>query len=546
VRGRTAWGGRVFRLAVGVCCLFVGGHFLADLASPAFPFPVEALDRFGASRVVLDRNGEILRVTVTKRGEKLLPVTLEEVSPHLVHAVLAGEDKGFYGHLGVDWVALARAGLTDLLRGRIVSGASTLSMQVARIVEPGGPRLWRKTREIFRARELERLYTKKEILGFYLNLAPLGGILRGFEAGSLFWFGKHASALGPAEAASLAAMLPAPSARRPDRHPELLRWFRNLVLDRMLRCGYLGRDEWARERSSPLGARPHPWPFLAPHACDYALARTNSRVVRTDLDLGIQRRMEKVVRGFGGPGADGVALVVLDGRTGGIRAMVGSRDYRRIPLNACLCRRPAGSTWKPFLYALAFRKGAAGPEGILSDRPLRIGDYRPANFTRDFAGRIRAGEALAVSRNLPAIRLLRAVGVDSFRGFLSELGLSLRERPLYLDLALGTESASPLGLARAWRIFSDPAEGLSVEWKFRSRVLEILGRRSPDPSVLGPGRAAWKTGTSADRRDAWTVGNAGGYVICVWLGNLDDRSDPGLVGGRSAAILFARAAAALE
>ncbi len=481
----------------------------------------------------------------TVAGERLLPVSYGEVSPHLIHALLAGEDGRFFSHGGVDLPAVLRAGWTDLLRGRIVSGASTLTMQVARIVEPGGPRLWRKAREVFRARELERLFSKEKILEFYLNYVPLGGTLRGFEAASRYWFGKGACALAPAEAAALVAMLPAPTRRRPDRNPRLLRFFRDRILDRMREKGYLGGEEWLREKASPLGAKAHPWPFLAPHFCDMILRLRRGRVVRTGLDLGVQKKMEGAVRAFEGPGVDGLALVVLEKGSGEIRAMVGSRDYRRIPLNACLCGRPAGSTWKPFLYALAFQEGIAGPDGLLPDTPMRIGNYVPANFDRRFLGAVRAGAALACSRNLPALRLLRVLGVDRFRDFLREVGLQSRSGSLHLDLALGTESVTPLALARAWVRFCDPASRLSVSWEARKMVLEALSSGSPDYGLLPPGAAAWKTGTSSNRRDAWTVGSAGRYVICVWLGNLDDRGDPDLVGADSAARLFARAAAAL-
>ncbi len=539
-RFRRSW----FFLAL--LLLLGGGLALERVLSFLLPFPVDALGRFGASRVVLDRHGEILRVAPTALGERLLPIRLEEVSPHLVHALLAGEDRRFFSHGGVDWQALVRAGFLDLARGRIVSGASTITMQVARLAEPGGRPLVRKLREIFRARELERIYPKKRILEFYLNMVPLGGTLRGFQAASLYWFGKPAACLGPAEAAALVAMLPAPTRRRPDRRPDLLRFHRNQVLDRMLERGYLDREEWKRARAAPLRARVHPWPFRAPHACDLALARSEARVVKTGIDLGIQAKVERVVRAFRGPPVDGLALVVLDRENGEIRALLGSRDYRKVPLDACLCPRPAGSTLKPFLYALAFQEGVTAPDGLLLDAPMRIKNYNPENFTRDFAGLVRAREALAASRNLPAIRLLREVGVEAFRDFLGRLGIGLRERALYLDLALGTESVSPLDLARAWWRFSSPEADLPVPWKTRKKVLEILSARSPDPEVLPPGRAAWKTGTSSNRRDAWTVGSEGRFVVCAWLGNLDDRSDPGLVGADSAALLFARVLSVLD
>ncbi len=536
---------RLGKVLLGLLLVLLAARAGMEALFLVFPYPMEKLRRFGASRVVLARGGETLRVAPTRAGERLLPVTLREVSPHLLHALLAGEDGRFFSHGGVDWRAVFRAGWSDLLRGRIVSGASTLTMQAARIIEPGGPRLWRKVREVFRAWELERLFSKEKILEFYLNFVPLGGTLRGFEAASRYWFGKPASSLAPAEAAALVAMLPAPTRRRPDRNPRLLRFFRNLVLDRMRKKGYLDEEEWRRERSSPLGAKAHPWPFRAPHFTDMILRLRRGRVVRTGLDLGLQTRMEAAARSFGGPAVDGLALVVLEKGSGEIRAMVGSRDYRKIPLNACLCGRPAGSTLKPFLYALAFQEGIVGPDGLLPDTPMRIGDYVPANFDERFAGAVRAGAALACSRNLPALRLLRVLGVERFRDLLWELGLRPRNGTLHLDLALGTESVTPLGLARAWARFCDPASRLSVSWKARRMAIEALSSGSPDYGLLLPGSAAWKTGTSSNRRDAWTVGTAGRYVICVWLGNLDDRADPGLVGADSAALLFARAAAVL-
>lgn len=516
------------------------------LLSWCLPFPKDRWDRFGASRVVLDRRGALLRVTPTPLGEKRIPIPLDRVSPHLVHAVLAAEDERFFSHGGVDLLAAARAAMSNLLHGRIVSGASTLTMQAARLVEPGGPRLVRKVRELFRARQMERERSKEEILAFYLNHVPLGGVLRGVEAGALYWFGKHAADLAPQEAAVLAALLPAPTRRRPDRRPGLLVHCRNHVLDRMRACGYLDGTAWARARNVPLGAAPHPWPWQAPHACDLALRETRARVVRTGLDLDLQLRVEGAVRAFEGPAVDGLAVVVLDRHTGEIRALVGSRDHRRQPLNAALCARPTGSTLKPFLYALAFDQGIVGPESLLADAPLRIGDYVPANFDRAFRGAIRAESALVQSRNLPALRLLRSVGVEPFRDLLGALDLHPRAQALYLDLALGTESFSPLAMARAWQRFGDPAWKGPLSWKTRKAVLDALSAAPPDPTLLAPGSAAWKTGTSANRRDAWTVGSTEGYVFSVWLGNLDGRPDPRLVGIRAAAPLFARVAAALE
>jgi penicillin-binding protein 1C len=483
------------------------------------------------------RDGTLLRVTATPQGERAIRVRLADVSPHLRSAIVSGEDRRFPDHSGVDARAIARAVASLAGRGRVVSGASTITMQVARLLEPRRRTLAAKLVEAYRARQIERAWSKDEILEAYVNLAPLGRSLRGFEAAARYWFGKGARDLAPEEAALLVAMLPAPTRRAPDRAPALARHWRDRVLDRMREDGALGAREHARAVAAPLRARPHPWPFLAPHAADLAVAsaRGAGGVVRLGIDLALQGRAEAAVAASDGAGVDGVAVVVLDRGSAEIRALVGSRDHATSPLDAARCRRSAGSTLKPFLFALAFDSGAAAPDGLVRDEPGRFGGWTPENFAGDYRGAIRAADALSESRNLPAVRLLDAVGVESFRDVLRRSGVPLGGGELHLDVALGTVAISPLELARAYVELWRDGEATFGAVAARS----ALSRKSPAPEAIAPGALAWKTGTSSGRRDAWCVGVTDAHVAVVWMGRLDGGAAPDLVGARAAAPLLA-------
>lgn len=526
-------------IRAGLCLAAIGALLLGERAlDRLWPYPALRLTGYGFSRELRARDGTLLRLVPNAAGERSIRLPGGEFSAHLRAALLAAEDRRFLSHSGVDPAALLRAAGTSLRAGRVVSGASTLTMQLARIVEPRPRTLCSKLLEMLRARQIERIFTKEEILTFYLNMAPLGGMLRGFEAGSLYWFGRRARDLTPAQAAALVAMLPAPSRRSPDGRAELLAAHRNRVLEAMAGRGALGREELARALAEPLDAAAHPWPFLAPHFCDFILAR--GAAGRTSLDLDLQRRVEKVVAAFPSEGVDGLGIVVLDRSDGAVAALLGSRGWRSQPLDATRCRRAAGSSLKPFLFALAFQAGAAGPESLLLDTPGRFGDYSPENFSRDYVGPILAGQALQRSRNLPAVRLLGSLGVESFRDLLRRLGLPAGSGPLHLDLALGTLAVSPRELARAWHILADRPEAAGLLPATREHVLAALAACSPGRGL------AWKTGTSSGRRDAWCAGVTPEHILVVWLGNLDGRGAPGLVGGEGAARLFAALAGALD
>jgi len=261
-------------------------------------------------------------------------------------------------------------------------------------------------------------------------------------------------------------------------------------------------------------------------------------VVRTTIDLDLQTRVEDVARADDDHGVDGVAVVVLDRTSGELRAMLGSRDYRAHPLNAATCRRSAGSTLKPFVYALALESGIVGPNGLVQDTALTYEDYAPRNFEGELRGAIRASDALAASRNLPAIRLLHSVGPERFADALRELGIRTPPHALHVDAALGTLSVSPLELARAYQRLAGDDDVAGLSRRVRNQVVAALSSSASAATPTGAGSVAWKTGTSSGRRDAWCAGITDEHVIVVWYGRLDGAPSPEMVGGRAAADLL--------
>lgn len=526
------------------------------------PFPASRIERFDASSIVVARDGTWLRVTPTGAGERRIPVALDEVSPHVIDALLVAEDRRFFRHGGVDMMSVVRAAATGFLRGRVVSGASTLTMQLARQLEPRPRTLAGKAREAVRARQLERALSKREILEAYLNLVPWGGMLRGVESASRRWFGKPARELAPDEAAMLVAMLPAPSRRSPIANRDELQYHRDRILHAMFVAQKLTHAELQCAVREPIVGERRGWPFLAPHACDHLLDEAavhgecksdeadacHARVIETTLDLDSQRRVEWSVRNRDDAGVDGVAVVVLDREDESILAMLGSRDYRSRPLNVATRRRATGSTLKPFLYALAIADGFASADGLVLDAAGAFGasgDYRPENYDRRFRGRMPLAEALAESRNLPAVRLLDRIGGDRFRHVLQQAGLHLPATALDVTAALGTIAASPLELARAYtRLFDPSSQSLGLSVEARARVFEALSQTPPTATPCRGG-LAWKTGTSNGLRDAWCVGVTRHRVIVVWLGNCSGTGHPNLVGRDAATSLMAEVAAAV-
>ncbi|MCG5480848.1 MAG: penicillin-binding protein 1C [Ensifer alkalisoli] len=534
-------------------------------ADRAFPPPIEQALVF--SREVLDKDGHLLRAFATKDGLWRLKTTVQDVDPRFVEMLIAYEDQRFREHRGVDLLALGRAALQFLTNGRIVSGASTLSMQVARLIEPRESRtLAAKLRQVARAIQIERRLSKDQILDLYLTHAPYGGNLEGARAASLAWFGKEPRRLSVAESALLVALPQLPEKRRPDRNVAAAEAARQRVLTRMAVSKVLGEGEAERAASAPLPNRRLQLPAYAAHLAEAAL-RKEPKALRhhTTLRRDIQHGLESVAREGAtrlGPKVS-VAMVMADIRTGEIVGEVGSADYfdasRSGWIDMSRITRSPGSTLKPFIYGLAFEEGLVAQETIIEDRPADFFGYRPRNFDMSYQGDVSIRQALQLSLNVPAIRLLDAIGparlMVRFRRADVRLALPPNEAP---GLAIGLGGAGITlrdlvqlyaGLAnRGWPVrLGDGVEvkaGLMDGEPLLSNVAawhvaDILSGVLPPAGNRQRG-IAYKTGTSYGYRDAWSIGFDGRYVLGVWVGRPDNGAVPGLTGyGAAAPILFA-------
>ncbi len=544
-----------------------GATFLVALAACAWVYslgrPPLGQD-IETSHVVLDRDGRLLRAYATAEGRWRLPATVKDVDPRFLKLLFAYEDKRFYEHDGVDVLALGRAAFQLVTQGHIVSGGSTLTMQVARLLEPREHRSFdAKLRQITRALELERALNKQQILALYLTLAPYGGNLEGIRAASLSYFGKEPRKLSLAEAALLVALPQSPELRRPDRFPEIARAARDRVLDRAAAAGVVPRDEVVRAKQAPVPHERKPLPVLAPHAGDQVVAaEPDRRTHRLTIDAGLQKTLQDLARERAhalGPKIS-VAIVAVDNETSEVRARVGSADYfderRAGQVDMTQALRSPGSTLKPFIYGLAFEDGLLHPETLIDDKPVRYGNYAPENFDLTFQGTVTVRRALQMSLNVPAIAVLNKVGVSRLSARLTQTGAALvlpkGEAP---GLAMGLGGVG-IKLSDLVMLYAGLArQGAALPLRERESAVIPSARRlldpvaawyvgniligAPPPDNAMPGRIAFKTGTSYGYRDAWAVGFDGRMTIGVWVGQADGAPVPGLYGrGSAAPILF--------
>ena len=516
------------------------------------------------STLVVDREGRLLRPYPTPEGRWRLRAIRENVDPRFVSALLTYEDKRFESHFGVDPLALARAALQLIRSGHIVSGGSTITMQVARLLEPRrGRSVLAKLREIVRAIEIERTLSKDEVLGLYLSLAPGGGNLEGVRAASLAYFGKEPRRLSLAETALLVSLPQSPEARRPDHSNKAAKMARDRVLDRLAAAGLVPPDEVVEARREPVPERRRPMPTLGPHAADQAVAAAPRRELHhLTLDATLQRSLEALAADRAralGPEIS-VAIVAVDNATGEILAHVGSADYfddrRAGQIDMTMALRSPGSALKPFIYGLAFEDGLVHPETLIDDRPARYGTYVPENFDLSFQGTVTVRHALQRSLNVPAVGVLDAVGPKRLATRLgatgAELVLPKGETPglaiglggigiRLTDLTMLYTALARLGTAVP--VFERRELGSGVPRRLLEPVAawyvgNILLGTSPPENAVG-GRIAFKTGTSYGDRDAWAIGFDGRETLGVWVGRPDGAPVPGLVGRNAAApILF--------
>ncbi|MBI4604411.1 MAG: penicillin-binding protein 1C [Planctomycetes bacterium] len=555
----------------------------------ASPYAASRLDAYPAGLRVADREGGILRVYPSARGELRLPVKLEDLSPWLPKAVVAIEDRRFRSHLGVDPFAVARAIVQNVRRGRICSGASTITQQLVRILDERPRTVGTKLVEAFRALQLEAQRSKDALLEAYLNLVPMGGNLRGVEAAAMRYFGKPARDLDLAEAALLAGLPQSPARLRPDVHPERAFARRRVVLEAMAREGMISREELEAADARREPVRLHPWPFAAPHLADAARAAARGSgsapgagLVRTTLDREAQAAAERALGAFFAadpPGRERLsgAVVAIEAGTGAVRAMVGSPGFfdvaRKGTLNAALRPRSPGSALKPFAYAVAFEKGLATPETVLLDTPLAYSAFLPQNFDRLFLGPVTAREALSLSLNVPAVRLQERIGTASLLETLRALGLRTLSRPAArygLTLIVGgcevtladlTGAYAALlrhGAARPWTLLEAEARedgGLAARVLSPGACRLVLEALSGEEHLcravpgIGPRAGAllgYKTGTSFGLRDAWCVAFTREHAVGVWIGDPAGKPHPDLVGLRAAAPVALEVAQALS
>jgi penicillin-binding protein 1C len=519
------------------------------------------------STTIVDRNGKLLRAYAMADGRWRLPVDARTgVDPGYLKLLLAYEDRRFYSHAGVDPVALGRAAFQFVSRGHIVSGGSTITMQLARLMEPRRERsVYAKLRQMVRAVEIERQLTKDQILDLYLALAPFGGNLEGIRAASIAYFGKEPKRLSLAESALLVALPQSPENRRLDRYPDVARIARDRVLDRMVEDGRMASEDAAQARSVPVSRIRKPMPILAPHSADQAMATVkDTPVIALTLDSGLQKVLEALAhdRAIALGASISVAIIAVDNESGDVLARVGSADYfddrRAGQVDMTRAVRSPGSTLKPFIYGLAFEDGFVHPESLIDDRPIRFGSYAPENFDMTFQGTVPVRKALQLSLNVPAIALLDRVGASRLSSRLKQAGTNLvlpkDEAPglamglggvgvTLQDLAQLYSGLARLGSTRPLREIvgtrDDPRDSLRLMDQVAAWQVGNVLIGTPPPENGVHNRIAFKTGTSYGYRDAWSVGFDGRITIAVWVGRPDGAPVPGLVGRTAAApILF--------
>ncbi|MEM9641642.1 MAG: penicillin-binding protein 1C [Pseudomonadota bacterium] len=513
---------------------------------------------------VLDRDGALLRAYTVADGRWRLKTDLDAVDPRYLAMLIAYEDKRFRTHAGVDPLAILRAFGQAMLNGRIVSGGSTLTMQVARLLEDSGTgALPGKLRQIRLALALERKLDKDQILTLYLNHAPFGGNLEGVRAATRAYFGKEPHRLTPAQAAVLVALPQSPETRRPDRYPNVARAARTRVLYRMMGSGAISQDQRrAAEREAIPDVR-RPFPRLAAHLADRMRHAdpgqgTHHLSLAAPLQAALERLVSVALRPHGNQLS--AAVLVVDHRNGEVLASVGSGDYldqrRRGFVDMTRALRSPGSTLKPLVYGLAFDDGLAHPQTLIDDRPTAFGSYRPQNFDGQYRGTLTVREALRLSLNIPVVRLTEAVGPARLIARMERAGMApdVPGDVPGLAVALGGVGVTVEGMASLYAAMARGGEPIALRWTrtgaentARARRLlspeaawhigDILSGSAPPPGHADTG-LAYKTGTSYGHRDAWAIGFDGRHTIVVWMGRADGASVPGAFGAELAAPLL--------
>ncbi|MBQ3767188.1 MAG: penicillin-binding protein 1C [Bacteroidales bacterium] len=507
--------------------------------------------------VVTDRGGELLGARIADDQQWRFP-PCDTVPYRCATAIVQFEDRHFYRHPGVDPGALVRAAASNLRAGHVVSGGSTITMQVIRLSRGRRERtFWQKVVEAVQATRLELRYPKKRILALYASHAPFGGNVVGLEAAAWRYFGRPADQLSWAESATLAILPNAPSSIHPGKGREKLLEKRNRLLEKLHKRGYIDAGTLEDALEEPLPDAPYPLPSLARH---WVEAQPHGERTRSGIDIHLQRQAETVADRWSDEldrgGIADLAAVILDIRTGKTMAYIGNTSPSRTrpgsDVDIARAPRSTGSILKPFLYCAALQEGVILPRTLLADTPVNLSGFTPENFDRQFHGAVPAAEALARSLNVPAVHLLREYGAPRFLEILREAGLSTLNRDASdygLSLILGGGEGTLLDITRAYAGMVRSYEGLETGSPFRDQTalwytFEALKEvNRPDEIdwklIRSVRKAAWKTGTSYGSRDAWAVGVTPDYAVGVWCGNADGHGVAGMTGAKTAGpVLF--------
>lgn len=547
------------RIGLGIV-LICAALWLADTLNP-LPLPKDDM-----ARVVLAQDGTPLWRFADHNGVWRYPVSIAQVSPYYIEALLGYEDRWFYQHPGINPLSIARAAWQNLSGGQIVSGGSTLSMQVARLLDPHPRTLRGKLRQLWRTAQLEWHLSKDDILTLYLNRAPFGGTLEGVAAASWAYLGKSPKSLSRAEAALLAVLPQAPSRLRPDRHPKRAQAARDKILQRLAQFAVWPERAISDALQEPVWLAPRHEPALAPLLARRLNHANSPAVIETTLDASLQRRLEDMLLGWRArlPERTSAAIVVVEHDTMAVQAYLGSLDIQDAQrfghVDMVQAVRSPGSTLKPFLYGLALDEGLIHSESLLQDVPRQSSDYRPGNFSQGFSGPVSASEALGRSLNLPVVQLMEVYGPKRFTGELRNAGVPLllpRGAEPNLALILGGVGTRLENVVSGFSAFARQGKVAQLRFQPQQTLEEkrlmspgaawivrriLAGQRRPDidPRAQLVERAplAWKTGTSYGFRDAWAVGVSSRYLIGVWIGRPDGTPVAGQFGLASATPLL--------
>ena len=524
------------------------------------------------SHVVVDRNQQLLRVYTNTQEQWIMPPEMQSQIPdRLKTAILAYEDQYFYWHPGFNPVSIWNAYRRNRRENRVISGASTITMQLARLSEPKSRTYAHKVLELFQAIKLELKYSKHEILNFYMLHAPFGGNIQGFYAASVVYFDKPPGDLTWAQAATLAVLPNSPSLITPFKNQDQLRIKRNYLLKKLLKLERLTQSEYDLALLEPVPTRLSPFPLDAAHFSDFILNKEENQfyhysTIDRNIQLAIKEIMERKYRELRSLGIQNVSILVANTDSGDVLAYIGSQGYLHPEggsVDGVQAYRSPGSTLKPFLTALAMDAGILLPDTVLFDIPTNINGFTPANASETFYGVVRAKRSLVESLNVPAVRLLNRYGVYEFYHFLEQAGMSmLYDNPdaYGLALILGGAELRLWDLLGLYRMLGrggqfQPLQFSRAEGQIKSQMPLISTGASyltldTLTELVRPGTEyfwdiysnqwplAWKTGTSYGQRDAWAVGVSPQYTIGVWVGNFTGIGNANLSGVQSAGSLL--------